>query len=222
MGPDFPKMATSRGAHADDYSQDLCLQCPFPTKSHSHSLFSQEILQELQSGPTQIPMEPLLCPCALWDPVHMKACVCLSRMGSQFPPVPWSSCAQALLFLGLFLPMPDLQVWEPDVGLRTLTPVCKSLWYSHFPVCGLPTWQVWGCFYCIIAPPTVLMWPPLCLWSRISFWKFLVHFIEGCSAFGCNSVVFMREGELQSFSSTILILSLPMRFFCGAVTLYKR
>ena len=32
-----------------------------------------------------------------WDPVHVKVCVCLLRMGSPFPPVPWSSCAQAPL-----------------------------------------------------------------------------------------------------------------------------
>ena len=30
--------------------------------SHSHPLFSQDILQELQSDLTQIPMESLLCP----------------------------------------------------------------------------------------------------------------------------------------------------------------
>ena len=29
-----------------------------------------------------------------WDPVHVKVCVCLLRMGSPFPPVLWSSCAQ--------------------------------------------------------------------------------------------------------------------------------
>ena len=32
-----------------------------------------------------------------WDPVHMKVCVHLLRMGSPFPPVLWSSCAQAPL-----------------------------------------------------------------------------------------------------------------------------
>ena len=32
-----------------------------------------------------------------WDPVHMKVCVWLLRTGSPFPPVPWSSCAQAPL-----------------------------------------------------------------------------------------------------------------------------
>ena len=32
-----------------------------------------------------------------WDPVHLKVCVHLLRMGSLFPPVLWSSCAQAPL-----------------------------------------------------------------------------------------------------------------------------
>ena len=32
-----------------------------------------------------------------WDPVHTKVFVCLSRMGSPFPP--WSSCARAPLAL---------------------------------------------------------------------------------------------------------------------------
>ena len=32
-----------------------------------------------------------------WDPVHVKVRVYLLRMGSPFPPVPWSSCTQAPL-----------------------------------------------------------------------------------------------------------------------------
>ena len=32
-----------------------------------------------------------------WEPVHVKVCVRLLRMGSPFPPVPWRSCAQAPL-----------------------------------------------------------------------------------------------------------------------------
>ena len=35
---------------------------PSPTTSHSHPLFTQEILQELQAVLAQIPMESLLCP----------------------------------------------------------------------------------------------------------------------------------------------------------------
>ena len=68
-----------------------------------------------------------------WDPVHVKVCVHLLRMGSLFPPVLWSSCAQSptglqcQMLWGLFLPLPDTHTWEFDVGLRTLTPVCESL-----------------------------------------------------------------------------------------------
>ena len=40
MGPDFPKMVTSRETHVDGPSPQLCLQCPSLTMSHSHSLFS--------------------------------------------------------------------------------------------------------------------------------------------------------------------------------------
>ena len=32
-----------------------------------------------------------------WNPVHVKVCVCLLRIGSPFAPVLWSSCAQAPL-----------------------------------------------------------------------------------------------------------------------------
>ena len=41
---------------------ELCLWCPSPTMIHSHPLFSQERLQELQLGLIHVPMEPLLCP----------------------------------------------------------------------------------------------------------------------------------------------------------------
>ena len=45
--------------------KNLCRQCPSPTRATVKpppSPFSQKILQELQSGLTQIPMESLLCP----------------------------------------------------------------------------------------------------------------------------------------------------------------
>ena len=32
-----------------------------------------------------------------WDPVHIKICVHLLRMGSPFLPVPWTACAHAPL-----------------------------------------------------------------------------------------------------------------------------
>lgn len=69
-----------------------------------------------------------------WDPVNMKACVHLSRMGSPFPPVRWSSCTQGPLAFNArcsrssFSQCQIPQAWGPDVGLRTLTPVGGSLW----------------------------------------------------------------------------------------------
>ena len=103
---------------------EICLQCPSPTMSHSHSLFSQEIPQELQSGLTQIPLESLLCP--------ETQRTCLSQKESTSPSLmellstsPVGSQCQILW--RLLLPMPDSQEWEPDIGLRTLTPMGEPL-----------------------------------------------------------------------------------------------
>ena len=114
---------------------------------------------------------------------------------------------QCQMLWGLFLPMPDPQVWGFDVGLRTLTPIGECLWYSYFLVFGFPTQEVWGCLYHVISPPTSWCGFFFVFWSRMSFWKFPVHLIECCSAFGCSFVVFMRDIELQSFYSAILICS---------------
>ena len=32
---------------------------------------------------------------------------------------------------------------EPDMGLRTLTPVGEPLQYNYSSVCGLPSWGLW-------------------------------------------------------------------------------
>ena len=69
---------------------------------------------------------------------------------------------QRQMLQGLLFPMSDPQVWGPDVGLRTLTPIgvsviqlLSSLWAAHL-------W-VWGHLYHIITPPTLLILPLLCL-----------------------------------------------------------
>ena len=169
--------------------------------SHLYPLSSQEILQELQSDPTQIPMEALLCPGTqhTWNPV------CAFQE--------WSSCVQApLAFNARFSGSSLSQCQIPRHGTwhgAQISHSCNSLWHSYFPVSGLPTWEVWGCLYPVITSPT--SWCGFFIfWSRISFWKFPVHLVEGCSAFGYNFVVFMREGELQSFYSAIII----QLFFC--------
>ena len=44
---------------------------------------------------------------------------------------------------GILLLLSDPQAREPDMGLRTITPVGEPLRYNYFPVCGLPTRWVW-------------------------------------------------------------------------------
>ena len=51
-----------------------------------------------------------------------------------------SSGLQSHMLWGILLLIPDPQDGEPDVGLRTLTPVGELLQYNCSPVCGLPTW----------------------------------------------------------------------------------
>ena len=124
----FSKWPPPRGVHSDYYSQNLCLQWLSPISSHSHPLLSQEILQELQAGLTQLPMESLLCP---GTSAHESLCVPFKNR------VPISPSPAELLHTsptgpqhqmlqGFLLPMPDTQAWEPDMWLRILTPVCGA------------------------------------------------------------------------------------------------
>ena len=68
-----------------------------------------------------------------WNSVHVKVCVRLLRMGVSISPSPMEllhaspTGLQCQMLWGLFLPVPDPHMWEFDVGLRTLTPVGKSL-----------------------------------------------------------------------------------------------
>ena len=116
--------------------------------------------------------------------------------------------------LGAPPPMPDPQVCEPDTGLRTVTSVGELLRYSYFPVCGQPTWWVWGCLYHVIAPPAVLMWFPLCLLE----WDIFIDSLQSTSLKVVQQLVvvffsFMSEGELRSFYCAILIPSLFLKPF---------
>ena len=137
VGPDFSIMAMFRGAHTDDYSWYVCLKCP-SLMSHIYPLISQEILQELQSGLTQIPVESALS----CDPVHLKACVCFLRMETLFPPVLWSSCTQAPLALkakcagGSFfqgqIPRYGNLTWCSEFSLwSSVIQLVSSLWAAH-------------------------------------------------------------------------------------------
>ena len=101
MGPDFPKMATFRERQVDEYSQELASSVIPPQQATFTPVFPGGPLRTaVRFDPD--PYGDFALP---WDPVHMKVCVCLLRMGSPFSPVLWSSCAQAALafFFYLFL-----------------------------------------------------------------------------------------------------------------------
>ena len=128
--------------NADEYSQELCLQCPSPhDKPHSPPVFPGDRPRTaVTSNPDSYGAFALP-----WDPVQMKVCVSLSRMGSPFPSVLRSSCTQSPLAFNarcsggsfsqcqilrcgdLMWAVPDPQAWGFDVGHRTLTPVSESL-----------------------------------------------------------------------------------------------
>ena len=105
----------------------------------------------------------------LWDPVHRKPACAFQEWSLHPHPHPRPvellhtspTGPQQQMLQGLLFPTPGSQVWGPDVGLRTLTSLGDPLRCSYFPARGLSTWWVWGCLYCIIAPPIVSEWPPL-------------------------------------------------------------
>ena len=118
MGPDFPKMATSRERQLLNILKRFAFNVPPSQQATFTPVFP--------GGPprTGVMFDPhyyrdFALP---WDPVNMKVCVGLLRVGSPFPqslgaPVHkphWSS-------------MPDPQAWGLIVGLRTLIPVGESL-----------------------------------------------------------------------------------------------
>ena len=204
VGPDFPKMATSRERHADEYSRELFFQCPSHTTSHVHPLFSQEILEELQ----QVQPRFLRRLCLPWDPVHVKLWVRLLRMGSFFPPVLWSSCSQFPLAFNARCPRvlsasarsPHVGVWCGvqnfySCGWVSVNQLLSSLW-------GFPPGR-YGVSYIRKSPLLPIdCGLPFVFWCRISFWRILVHLLEDCSAFSCKFCFFLGE-KLRSSPSIV-------------------
>ena len=94
-----------------------------------------------------------------WDPVHVKVRVHLLRMGSPFPPVPWSSCGQAPLafnarcsrdsFCLCQIPTRESLMCGSELSLLYVS-FCEPV---RFQSVELPPREVWGCLYREIAPP---------------------------------------------------------------------
>ena len=80
--------------------------------------------------------------------VHTTLCV-PSKSGVSVSPSPVkvlksnSASLQNLILWEFLLLLPDLQVGNTDVELRTFTPVGGLLWYNCFPVCESSTQLLW-------------------------------------------------------------------------------
>ena len=118
---------------------------------------------------------------------HETLCA-LSKSGVSVSPSPVEflrsnpAGLQSQMLCGLLLLLPDPQAGEPDVGLRTFTPVGELLWYN-FPVCGSPTQQVRDLILLQLCP----LLPSHCgffflFGCRISFLVDSSGFVDGCSS----------------------------------------
>ena len=76
----------------------------------------------------------LVCTLQEWSLYFPQSC--------QSPAVKshWPSKSDSL---GILPPVARPPGWEPDLGLRTFTPVGGLLWYKCSPVCESPTQQLW-------------------------------------------------------------------------------
>ena len=141
---------------------NFCLQCPVPTVSQSWPLLSQETLQDLQVGLTQILMESLLCPGTqcIWNPVFYSPRV-------EYLPPPQSQGSPVLVLNAKCSGSSSSQDQNPRFGKLMwgleLSFLWQSLCDSYFPVYWLPTQQVWDCLYLKSSPPAFSAWLLLCL-----------------------------------------------------------
>ena len=160
-----------RNAHWWIFPSTL-LPMSFPHKSHSPLLSQRSSNNHSQVWP-RFPWRPCL---ALGPSACKNLCV-PSKNGVSASPSPREllhtsrTGLQWQILLGLFLPVPDPHTWGFDVGLRTLTPVGESLWYSYFPVCESSHLGGMGLLISHNCPSYLLMCPPLCLLEKDIFLK---------------------------------------------------
>ena len=109
--------------------------------------------------------------------------------------------------------MLDSQVGQPDVGLRTFTPVGGLLWYKCSPVCDSPIQQLWDLILLLLRPSYHLTVALLCLWMwGILLGEFQCLPVNDHSAVSCDSGALARGSESMSFYSAILNQSKIFQF----------
>lgn len=98
---------------------------------------------------------------------------------------------------GLLLLLPGPKSAKPDIEIKTFTLMGELLWYQYFPVYESPTQKVQN---------FILSWSPLsyCLIVASLSWIQEIFFVDGRSAVSCRFGVFVRKGELPSYSAILL------------------
>ena len=82
------------------------------------------------------------------------------------------------------LPLLDPQAGKPDVRLKTFTLVRSLLWYSYFPVCEPPTYQVWDLILCWLCPSySLIVALCVCVCVCVCLDVGYLFFLTGSSAF---------------------------------------
>ena len=128
-GQIFPQWPLPEKHAPDGYSQKLCLQHPSPQQATFTPCFPMRSTRNCSQVQTRF----------LWSlffTLGPSACerLCVPfRNGVSISPSPVELLCrnpidlQWQMLWGLFLPVPDPQVWGFDVGPRTVTPVGESL-----------------------------------------------------------------------------------------------
>ena len=89
------------------------------------------------------------CSFPLGPDAHTTLCA-PSKSGVSVSPSPVEvlqsnpASLQSLILWEFLLPLLDPQIGNPDVELRTFTPVGGLLWYNCSPVCESSTQQLWN------------------------------------------------------------------------------
>ena len=161
-------MADSWRAQAKEYLPELLLPASVspqwatvtPRLYRRPSNTSREVWFSLPQGHCSFPCVPMRTP----------LCVCPPRVESLFPPVLSKSCNQIPLALKVwFSGKSSSNCWAPRLGSLTWGSEPSFQWVD---CCGIIVLQfvshppsgyrIW--FYCDCAPPTISLWPLLCLW----------------------------------------------------------
>ena len=149
-------------------SQNFCCQCPCP--SHEPQPPSASAGDPATPAARSGSVSYGVTAHSPWVLMHTLLCVCPPRVESLFPPVLSKSCNQIPLALKVwFSGKSSSNCWAPRLGSLTWGSEPSFQWVD---CCGIIVLQfvshppsgyrIW--FYCDCAPPTISLWPLLCLW----------------------------------------------------------